>query len=40
MAAFRSTTWGYICRTENDRLSYFHAYFDSDEALEGAGLTA
>jgi len=32
-------TWGYVCRTEDGRLSYFRAYLDFAEALEAAGLS-
>ena len=31
-------TWGYLCRTENGKVTYFRAYFDPREALEEAGL--
>jgi ketosteroid isomerase-like protein len=31
-------TWGYTCRMEDGRLSYFRAYFNPGEALEAAGL--
>jgi hypothetical protein len=31
-------TWGYLCRVDDGRLSYFGAYFNPAEALEAAGL--
>ena len=29
-------TWGYVCRTEGERLSYFRAYLDPAEAAADA----
>jgi ketosteroid isomerase-like protein len=32
-------TWGYVCRIKDDKLSYFRAYLNAEEALEAAGLS-
>ena len=29
-------TWGYVCRTDGERLSYFRAYLDPEEAAAAA----
>jgi ketosteroid isomerase-like protein len=32
-------TWGYLCRTANEKVVYFRAYLSPEEALEAAGLS-
>ncbi len=32
--------WGFVCRVNEQRIAYIHAYLDPAEALEAAGLSA